>query len=129
MFMHDVHIVPLAKGKPNKNEILNYRPVSILNTFSKIYEKLLSSIEKYFFAYISGYRKGYSPQDVHIRLLEEWRNKLDSNLFVRAVLMDLSKAFDCIPLDLIIAEMAANGMQNYNLRLLFSYLTSRKQCV
>ena len=32
---------PLDKGKPNKNEISNFRPVSILNTFSKIYEKVI----------------------------------------------------------------------------------------
>ena len=34
-------VIPLDKGKPNKNEISNFRPVSILNTFSKIYEKII----------------------------------------------------------------------------------------
>lgn len=57
-------LVSLDKGKPKKNDILNYTPVSILNTFSKLYEvfeeQLLSYMEKYFFAYISGYIKGYS---------------------------------------------------------------------
>ena len=36
-----VSVIPLDKGKPNKNEISNFRPVSILNTFSKIYEKVI----------------------------------------------------------------------------------------
>ena len=34
-------VIPLDKGKPNKNEISNYRPVSVLNTFSKFYEKVI----------------------------------------------------------------------------------------
>ena len=45
-------VIPLDKGKPNKNEISKFRPVSILNTFSKIYEKvikdqLVSGLGKY----------------------------------------------------------------------------------
>ena len=76
-------------------------------------------MDKYFSPFISAYRKGYSTQQVLIRLLEEWREKLDKNFIVGAVLMDLSKAFDCIPHDLLISK----------LRLIYSYLKSRKQCV
>ena len=57
-------VVPLDKGKPNKY-VLNYRPVSILNIFSKIYEKvmknqLVSYFNKYFSPFISAYRKSYA---------------------------------------------------------------------
>ena len=48
-------------------------------------------------------------QHVLIRLTEEWRKTLDNNSFIGAVHMDLSKAFDCIPHDLIIAKLAAYG--------------------
>ena len=34
-------VIPLDKGKPNKNEISNYRPISVLNTFSKFYKKVI----------------------------------------------------------------------------------------
>ena len=37
-------VIPLGKGKPNKNEISNFRPVIILNSFSKIYEKVIKYI-------------------------------------------------------------------------------------
>ena len=63
-----------------------------------------------FISFISAYRKNYSTQQVPIRLLEEWREKLDKNFIVGTVLMDLSKAFDCIPHDLI-AKLAANGIE------------------
>ena len=108
----------------------NYRPVSILNTFSKIYEKviknqLVSYFDKYLSLFISAYRKNSSTQQVLIRLLEEWREKLDENFIVGAVLMDLSKAFGCIFHDLIIAKLAVYGVERETLRLICSYLKSQ----
>ena len=73
-------------------------------------------MEKYFTPNISAYRKGFSTDHVHIRLLEEWRKKIDNNLFVGAILMDLWKDFNRIPQDLIIVKMTAY------------YCTNRKQC-
>ena len=64
-------MIPLDKGKPNKNEISNYRPVSVLNTFSKFYEKVIKKqfvrfIEECFPPLISAYRTNYSSQHVTI---------------------------------------------------------------
>ena len=69
-------VVPVDKGKPDNYDVLNYRPISMLKTFSKIYEKviknqLVSYFDKYLSPFISAYRKNYSTQQVHIRLLEE----------------------------------------------------------
>ena len=44
-----------------------------------------------------------------LRLIEEWKEKLDKGVFPGAVLMDFSKAFDCIPHDLLIAKLNAYG--------------------
>ena len=124
-------VVPLDKGKPDKYDVLNYRHVSILNGFSKIYEKVIKSqlasyLDKYFSPFISVYRKSYSTQQVLIRLLEEWREKLDKNFIVGAVLMDLPEAFDCIPHDLIIAKLTAYGFKRETFRLIYFYLKGRK---
>ena len=54
---------------------------------------------------------------------------LDNNYFIGAVLMDLSKAFDCIPHDLLIAKLAAHGFDKKMVCYIYSYLKSRKQCV
>ena len=82
----------------------------ILNRFSKIYERiiknqLLHDIENIFSPQISTYCKNYNSQHVLIRLTEEWREYFDKDFVVGAVLTDLSKAFDCIPHDLLIAKL------------------------
>ena len=127
-------VIPIDKGKPNKNEMSNFRPVSVLNTFSKIYERaikdqIVRGMEKYFSPFLSGYRKNYSSQNILISLTEEWRKKLDNNFVVGAVLTDLSKAFDCIPHDLIIAKLSAYNFSDEALSYIYSYLTNRRQCV
>ena len=101
-----VFLVPVDKRKPNKYDLLNCRPVSILNTYSKIYKKviknqLVSYFDKYLSPFISAYRKNYSTQQVLIHLLEEWREKLDENFIVGENLLEFytntPKPFDCIP--------------------------------
>ena len=64
-----------------------------------------------------------------IRLIENWKSALDKNLFTGAVLMDLSKAFDCIPHDLLIAKLHAYGLSFDTVTFLNSYLKDRKQNV
>ena len=127
-------VIPLDKGKLNKNEISNFRPVSVLNVFSKIYElviqeQLTKTVEELFSPYISAYRKNYSTQHVLIRLIENWKEKLDQNFYVGAIITDLLKAFDCIPHDLLIAKLSAYGFSMNSLCYINSYLKGRTQCV
>ena len=75
------------------------------------------------------HRKNYSTQQVLIRLLEVWREKLDKNFIVGAVLMEISKAFECISQDLIVAKFEAYGIEKETPRLIYSYLKRRKHCV
>ena len=75
------------------------------------------------------HRKNYSTQQVLIRLLEVWREKLDKNFIVGAVLMEISKAFECISQDLIVAKFEAYGIEKETSRLIYSYLKRRKHCV
>ena len=112
----------------------NYRPASGMSTFSKIPERVIKSqivpyMDWHLSEFVSAYRKQYSSQHVLIRLLEEWRQNLDQNLIVGAVLMDLSKAFDCIPNDLLIAKLHAYGFSKEALTYIYSYLKGRKQRV
>ena len=118
-------VVPVNKKNPDKYDVLNYRPVSIPNTFSKIHEKVIKNqlvfyFDKYLSSFISAYRKIYNTQQVLIRWLEEWKEKLDRNFIAGAVLMDIYKVFDYIPYDLIIVKLAAYGIETETLRLIYS---------
>ena len=89
-----------------------YRSGYSTNCFSKIRERFLhnqiaSFLNKFLSDLISAYRKGYSTNHVLIRLIENCKTTLDKNLFTGAVFMDLSKAFDCIPHNLLIAKLHA----------------------
>ena len=85
-------------------------------------------MEHHFSPFISAYRKSFSTEHVLIRRLEDWRNKLDNNV-LGAVLTDLSKAFDCIPHDLLVVKLDAYGFNRDTVAYIYSYLKNRKQCV
>ena len=117
----------IFKEKGERTEIKNYRPISMLNCFSNVYERFIH--ENFLSDFISAYRKGYSTNHILLILTENWKAALDSNLFTGAVLMDLSKAFDCISHDLLISKLHAYGFSFETLTFLNSYLKNRKQCV
>ena len=79
--------------------------------------------------FLSAYRKGYSCESVLLHLIEDWKGALDKNSVVGTVIMDLSKAFDLIPHDLLLAKLSAYGITTHSLNLLKSYLTNRRQRV
>ena len=86
-------------------------------------------MSNYISPYVSACRKGCNSQHVLFRLLEEWRQHLDNNKVVGGVFMDLSKAFDCVPHDLLIAKLAAYSVDENLHMYICSYLSNRKLCV
>ena len=126
-------IKPIYK-KESRNEKENYRPVSILPNLSKIFERcmydqLKDHFDKLLSKYQCGFRKGFSTQHCLLAMIEKLRKSLDSGGSSAALLTDLSKAFDCLPHDLLIAKLHAYGIKKGSLNLLFSYLKNRKQRV
>ena len=53
--------------------------------------------------------------------------ELDSGSFVSTVLMDFSKAYDCISHELLTAKLECHGLEEINLKLILNYLSHRKQ--
>ena len=93
-------VIPVHK-KNEKCDKTNYRPVSILTNISKMYEKLLyNQLSKYFDSLLTtnqcGFRKGFSSQYCLLLMLEKFKEAIDRGNKFRALLTDLSKAFDCI---------------------------------
>ena len=126
-------VTPIFK-KDDPFIMKNYRPVSILNSTSKIFEKILNKqlldhFSNIFHDFLSAFRPGYGCQTTLLRLVEDWKAAMDDNKHVAAILMDLSKAFDCLPHDLLVLKLRAYGLSGEACSLVFNYLTERQQMV
>ena len=125
-------VIPVFK-KEEKLGKSNYRPVSILPVTSKIYERLMYDQMYKYFNKISkfqcSFRKGYSTQNCLLHRIVNWKESLDQGGHYGALLTDLSKAFDCIMHDLLIATLQAYGFDNDFLNFICNYLIGRKQRV
>ena len=84
-------------------------------------------LNQIFSKYQCGFRKGYNAQHCLMAMIEKWRKFLDIGGHAGALLTDLSKAFDCIDHELLIAKLHAYGFDNDALKFIYSYLKGRKQ--
>ena len=124
-------VTPVYK-KDDRTNKENYRPVSILPSISKVFERFMydqiySYIQNHLSNYLCGFRKGYNTQHCLIIMIEKWRKALDERNIAGALLTDLSKAFDCLNHELLIAKLEAYGFDHSSLAYIYSYLSNRKQ--
>ena len=92
-----------------------------------LYKRLPNYVKNIFNVILCGFRKAHSTQHVLFKLLQSWQKELDEKGMVATVLMDLSKAYDCIPHDLLIAKLNAYGIDSAGLLLISDYFSRRKQ--
>ena len=112
----------------------NYRRVSILASVSKIYERCIyDQINNYFDPLFSklqcGFHKNFNAQHCLLVLVEKFREALDKWGYAAVLSTDLSKAFDCINHELLIAKLHALGFSLESLTFIQSYLINRIQSV
>ena len=126
-------VIPVYKKlDPLKKE--NYRPVSLLPHVSKVFERIIyQQINTYMKDKLSkcltGFRKSHGTQHLLVTMLEKWKKAVDNGEYVSALFLDLSKAFDTINHDLLLAKLKAYGFSPNALKLMHSYLNNRKQQV
>ena len=125
-------VTPVQKAEETTDK-RNYRNVSLLPVVSKMFERIMERqifdyVEKFLSPFLCGYRKGYSAQQA-LSMLEKWRVSLDNGGYGGGVRMDLSKAFDTLDHDLLIAKLHAHGFGRAPLRFVKSYLSDRWQRV
>ena len=106
--------------------------MSILPNLSKIFEKCMLEqmsqfFENIFSKYKYGFCKGFSTQQCLLAMLEKWKRYVDNSKMFGALLIDLSKAFDCLDHELLIAKLNAYGFSLTVLKLVHNYLSNRKQ--
>ena len=71
--------------------------------------------------------KPESTQDALFKLLQSWQKELDYGGFVETILMNLSKAYDWILHELLVAKLECYGLDELRSKLIRDYLTNRKQ--
>ena len=129
----------LVKPLPKNNNpmcVADYRPISLLPTFSKVIEKLMAKqiIEylketNYFDNLQSAYKHLHSTTTALLNVTDDIYECLENSELVFLVLLDYSKAFDCANHRLILAKLKAAGFRNDSLEWVFSYLNGRSQKV
>ena len=125
------HVTPIHKAK-ERTLMKNYRPVSLIPIISKIFERNMYSpiflyIENFLSPYLFGYRKRHSTEECLLVMIEIWRKALDEHKCAGGMLTDLSKAFDCLSHELLIAKLGAYGFDKLALKFIYNYLKHRKQ--
>ena len=104
--------------------------MSVLPTVSNVFERLINKqitnyIEPCLSSILCSFRKGYNAQHALVRVLEKWKSSLDNGENIGAILMDLSKAFDCIRHDLLLQN--SYGFSRESLCLIYSFLDNWHQ--
>ena len=132
--MKSAIIKPIYK-EDDTNNFKNYRPIAILPTLSKLFEraatnqltefleenKILSPLQH-------AYRKNHSTITCLAEALNYIYTQLDKKKHTAIALLDLSKAFDSINHELLLRKLITLGLQNTSIEWINSYLTNRTQC-
>lgn len=133
--MKQSKIIPLFKAGSTFDPT-NFRPISILPTFSKIFEKLILSQLLHHFETNNlmhskqfGFTRGRSTTDAGIQLIKNIFDAWEESQDALGIFCDLSKAFDCVCHETLISKLHHYGVRGTSLNLLKSYLNRRIQRV
>ena len=128
-------VIPIFKSK-SRDDLANYRPISLLPILSKILEKV---IHKRLYTFLDsgkilnekqfGFRKKHSTTDAVTKFINDIGKSLDNKESVLAVYCDLSRAFDTINHEILLRKLQYYGIRGHALKWFLSYLTKRKQYV
>ncbi|KAG7309667.1 hypothetical protein JYU34_004157 [Plutella xylostella] len=128
-------ITPVHKSG-DRDDVNNYRPISVLPSLSKILEKLINNrlinyLDKYKILsdYQYGFRKGKSTQDAVLSITSKIIDQLDNKGKCLTVFLDLKKAFDTVSVPILVNKLEKIGIRGTALQLLGDYLSERRQRV
>ena len=128
-------ITPLFK-KGDVSMLSNYRPISLLPTISKIFERILyNQLYDYFNSNNLlaeeqyGFRTNHSTEYAAVKLVDNVSKEMELGNTPTALYIDLSKAFDTLSFDILLYKLNYYGIKDNAFKLLKNYLTNRRQYV
>ena len=131
--MKIARVVPIHKGG-DINDINNYRPISVLTQFNRLFERILASRLTNFFEknnIISskqfGFMKKRSTEHAILDLKEFITQNLVDRKITSVLFLDLKKAFDSVSHDILLKKLLHYGIRGPAHSLMTSYLRDRKQ--
>ena len=117
-------------------DLSTYRPISLLPTISKIFERIIDiQLQEYLnrnnllAEQQYGFRPNHSTEYAAVKLVDYISNKMDDHKISGTIFIDLSKAFDTLSYDILLYKLKLYGISGIEYKLLSSYLRNRKQYV
>lgn len=128
-------VIPVFKGQ-DKNDINNYRPISLLPILSKILENVVKDrlleflmSNNYFHQYQYGFLPNSSTYNAVEDIIIKLQESLDSDKLASGLFIDLRKAFDTVEHTMLIEKLNAAGVRGLALNWFIDYLSERQQFV
>lgn len=128
-------VKPIYKNN-NKQDLNNYRPVTLIPIISKVFERamynrIVSFLNKYNIISTeqNGFQRGKSTALACYQLTKSITENIDKRIPVTAMFFDMSKAFDFVKHDILLKKCEIYGIRGKALNWLQSYLSGRQQCV
>ena len=128
-------VIPIHK-KNDKSLIINYRPISLLPTMSKIIERIMHT---QLCEYLNdnnliaeqqyGFRKYHSTELAALKLSDSIISKMDEGYIPFTIYLDLSKAFDTLNHEILLNKLRHYGIGGSAMNLIKNYLSNRQQYV
>ena len=130
-------VSPIYKGKESDpHEFCNYRPISLLPTISKVFEKV---VHKQLYEYLNqnnllnssqyGFRPNHATEYAAIELVDKAMSDIDKGKIPLSIFLDLSKAFDTLDHTILLKKLYHYGIRGVYLKWFSSYLSDRIQHV
>ena len=126
-------IIPIFKADDNTNPN-NYRPISLLSNFNRIFEKLVYSRMESFIEQNNllspsqyGFHKAHSTQHAILDIVSTIQENMDKRLFSCGVFIDLKKAFDTVDHKILLHKLNHYGFRGVINKWFSSYLDGRTQ--